>query len=293
METNRLQQFCTLVETQHLRKAAEFHHITHSAMSKSMRVLEEQLGLKLVEQAGRGIAITEAGRRVYESAKELLRQVDAFEQGVKHAPPHPKIRVGTFEVFSTYFMGSLLGSRPWQNHQFEIRELTPGKMEESLAQGQIDFAISYIPIPKPKLVYAKVATITMGLFGKKSQFGETPLGDLPFCAPVSPVEGAPTKVKGLDGWPDHEIPRRIPYQVEMMETALELTRRGLGVVWLPTFVADLHNQQVKSAYRLERIQKSGLPKQSEYPVYLIERQGNDSHAFRQRLVEALQNLHKA
>lgn len=44
MDTKRLRQFCAIAETGSLTKAAELLHITHSGFSKSMKLLQDDLG---------------------------------------------------------------------------------------------------------------------------------------------------------------------------------------------------------------------------------------------------------
>jgi LysR family transcriptional regulator, salicylic acid-responsive activator of bsdBCD len=69
METNRLKQFCVIVETGSIVKASQLLHITHSALSKSMRCLQEEIGFSLLRRQGRGLALTEDGLHIYQRAK--------------------------------------------------------------------------------------------------------------------------------------------------------------------------------------------------------------------------------
>ena len=59
METNRLRQFCTVVETGSFRKAADILGISHSGLFKSIKTLEEEVGFVLFLPSGRGIVVVE------------------------------------------------------------------------------------------------------------------------------------------------------------------------------------------------------------------------------------------
>ena len=76
MELSALRLFCNLVETGSFSRAAERSFVSQSAASQRLRTLEREVGQVLIERGkGKGrIALTEAGRILYEGAVPLLRQ---------------------------------------------------------------------------------------------------------------------------------------------------------------------------------------------------------------------------
>src|SRR5947209_13041248 len=76
-----LQVFCRVIESGSFSRAAEACYLSQSAVSQRVRALERHYGRILVER-GRGRAVvepTEAGRTLYESAREILERVEALE----------------------------------------------------------------------------------------------------------------------------------------------------------------------------------------------------------------------
>ena len=116
-------------------------------------------------------------------------------------------RIGTFEVFSTYFLGKALKSYA-MDFQFELRELIPGELEQALKENLVDLGLTYLPIPTAGIEHLKVGQVHMKIFGHKT-YEKLPFEKLPFAIPISPVSGSPTKVQGLDGWPDDKVARSI------------------------------------------------------------------------------------
>ena len=57
---------------ENLRAAAEELHLTHSAVSQQIRVLEEQLGFELFERRGRRIVLNPAGAALLRSVEPAL-----------------------------------------------------------------------------------------------------------------------------------------------------------------------------------------------------------------------------
>ncbi len=74
MDIHRIRYFSTLVELKHVRKAAAVLNINPASLSKAIKVLEHEVGFKLIVPAGRGIEITDRGLRLYRRSLALLQE---------------------------------------------------------------------------------------------------------------------------------------------------------------------------------------------------------------------------
>ena len=70
-----LRCFEVAARTEHFGRAADELHLTHGAISRAVRLLEEDLGVMLFERRQRRVFLTEAGERLYESVREGLGQI--------------------------------------------------------------------------------------------------------------------------------------------------------------------------------------------------------------------------
>ena len=68
--------FLRVVETGSITKAAEQMNIAKSAVSKRLSLLEQKLGIKLINRTTRKSSITEAGQRYYQRSKLIIDEVD-------------------------------------------------------------------------------------------------------------------------------------------------------------------------------------------------------------------------
>ena len=71
-----LPTFRTAARLANLRAAAASLHLTHSAVSQQIRVLEEQLGFPVFERRGRRIALNAAGKALLASVESALASLD-------------------------------------------------------------------------------------------------------------------------------------------------------------------------------------------------------------------------
>lgn len=289
MDFNRLRYFTTVARTGSLRAAAELLRVSPAAISKAMRVLEDEMGVDLIQQVGRGIILTAEGRGLVSRADQLLRDIDTLKVDLRTAAVEMKrhLRIASFEVFTTYFVGALLEDKDLQSMELLLHEFVPGHMEQSIVDHICDIGITYIPIPTQGVEHIKAASIKMGIFGRADIHGKLPFSQWPFAIPITPVHGSPTKVLGLDGWPEDKVPRLVQYRLTMMESALEIVRRGMGVIYLPTFVAKLHNAQVRDGCKLQALPPPAKLKSLEQPVYLVYRKGEGDQPVLKKIAKAL------
>lgn len=77
-----LASFCTIARTGNLRAAADELHVTHSAVSQQLRLLESQLGFQLFDRRAQRIVLNAAGAALLRSVGPALAQID---DGVRSA----------------------------------------------------------------------------------------------------------------------------------------------------------------------------------------------------------------
>lgn len=288
MDIDRIRYFQIFCESGSLVKASEILHISQPALSKALRQLEHEVGAKLLEPDGRGLRLTEAGRLLRQETAPLLDKWLSVPARIKGAGGAEPTRIGSFEVFTTYFLGHL--SNFLELDRLEVHEFMPGALEDAIAGGQVDVGITYVPIPKAGVEFVEVTKVKMGVFGLAKAFKDMPFENLPFVAPLHPASGTPSKVIGLDGWPDHRFAREIRFRVTMMESAMELCRRGLAVAYLPEFVVHLHNEYLKTEHRLSEFESPVPHKERGQSVFLVRPQNAGEGKLQRLIAKALRQL---
>lgn len=287
MDIDRVRYFNVFAETGSLVKASEILHISQPALSKALKLLESEVGIKLIEPDGRGLRLTEPGARFRDQTRALLSEWMSVPQKIREHDVGKPSRIASFEVFTTYFLGHLLKYVDLES--LEIHEFGPGRMEQAVAEGRVDLAITYAPVPSAGIDFIEITKIKMGVFGIE-KFRSKLFSCLPFVVPLHPYVGAPSKIIGLDGWPDHLFERKIKYQVTMMESALELCRAGRCVAYLPEFVAHLHNRSILDEFKLHEFKSPVAIKDRQQSVYLIRRQGSVESQVERQVAKSLRSL---
>lgn len=127
---NALRAFEAAARLQSVSQAAEQLHVTHGAISRQIRALEEHLGVPLFAKDGRGLKLTDAGLRLRDVSSEAFERVRAvcseLQQGRAEAP------------FVLACPGSLLAR--WFIPRLDRlnRELPELRLQLSASEGELD-----------------------------------------------------------------------------------------------------------------------------------------------------------
>lgn len=80
MYDRHLPTFLTAADCGSFLKAADKLYISANAVTKQVTLLEERLQVKLFDRSNKGLALTAAGRLIYDEAKQMIRHSDAVMQ---------------------------------------------------------------------------------------------------------------------------------------------------------------------------------------------------------------------
>jgi DNA-binding transcriptional LysR family regulator len=237
METNRLKQFCTVVETGSLTRAADLLGITHSGLHKSLRALESDLGFPLTVGKGRGIEITERGREFYPSALEILR---AIEKACRNdsKPDISEYKIGSLEIFLKLLPEKLLTAPTFSDRLICFQEMSPGQVEVAVQKRILDVGITYIPMPAEGIEYLRIGQFEMGIFCAQTKIANQSLAEIPFVVPSSTLNSNPLDILNSDGWKEGLFLRRVAYKASSLATAIDIVKMGKAAIFMPRFLKN-------------------------------------------------------
>jgi DNA-binding transcriptional LysR family regulator len=146
VELRHLRVLVAVAEEGSLTRAGERLVLSQPAVSRALAQLERRLGVTLVERTSRHLALTEAGTRFADAAREALRAVDRAVDAVT-AGVRP-LRLGHTWAAAGH-AATLL--RAW-NRRFERGSLVLERSEErtaGLASGDVDATLMWAAPRRP------------------------------------------------------------------------------------------------------------------------------------------------
>jgi LysR family transcriptional regulator, nitrogen assimilation regulatory protein len=147
VDFTRLKYFVEIADLGSLSRAAVRLGITQPALSRHLRNLEAELQTELFYRHGRGVALTEAGRRLHDigadvlkkltgAKEELLARRDVVAGAITLGLP-PSIAATLGAPLATAF------ARRYPEAQLRIREGFSGVLVEWVESGRLDLAVLY------------------------------------------------------------------------------------------------------------------------------------------------------
>jgi DNA-binding transcriptional LysR family regulator len=136
-ELDGMATFLAVAETKGFRAAGERLGVSHSAVSQTLRRLEERLGVPLVRRTTRSVHLTDAGQRLYTSLRPALDEVRAAVAAVGELGDAPRgtLRLHTSTVAETMIGESLLTSFLGDNPHVQLDLVVSDAAVDIVADG--------------------------------------------------------------------------------------------------------------------------------------------------------------
>ncbi len=145
MDLKRLHYFNQLAKTGNFTKAADQLGIAQSALSTSIKKLEQQLGLKLVNRTERQMSLTAEGQVLLRHAKIILEDVEQAEKELQELKGLTSgvIQFGAPAMLASYFLPDALEQfkKAYPGIQINIHEAGTATLAQMLVNGELDLAL--------------------------------------------------------------------------------------------------------------------------------------------------------
>lgn len=237
LESAEITIFKAIVELGGFRRAAEELHITQSAVSQSLKQLEDKLAVKLIER-GPPITVTHAGRRLLRYAHDLFHEQQSVLEDIE------RIREGDEERLSLAldsFINRLHAPelitafcRDWPRVKLKVEELPSRSIIYAVLSGQCELgfgpfqtrmeAFETLPLIEDKRIL--VISPNCPLYEKVISPSEITLSKLPLI--VSSTDD-PEQRPSISKLRDQYL---TVWEVTSLNLRLNLLERGLGVGYI-------------------------------------------------------------
>lgn len=110
VDKNALEVFVIVAQTRNLRIASERLGVTRSAISQTLRRLEDRLNISLMQRTTRSINLTEAGRRLYADVAPAIEKLNiaATDIADQTAEPRGQLRLAISSIAERVIRGKIL-----------------------------------------------------------------------------------------------------------------------------------------------------------------------------------------
>lgn len=246
MDTRYLQSFVAVVELGSMAQAARSLDLTPAAIAARVKALEDELGATLVQRSGRSVRPTEAGLKMLDRARKVLREVRDLRAAGGDAASLGELRLGVFISAMTGVLPPVLKGLYARYPDLSVF-VEPGSSVElcrQVAAGGLDAAV----VVEPQFAVGKGCAFETWLeeplvvVAPSRLAGGDPhalLAGEPFIRYDRSVLGGQLADRYLR---DHRISVRQRLEINSLMTIAALVGQGLGVALLPDWAPMWSNR---------------------------------------------------
>ena len=263
----QMRAFETATRLGSLTRAAEALHMAQPTASVQIKKLAESVGLALFEPAGKGLHLTEAGRRVFAGCGEVFRALSSMEQGLLElrgaACGRLQLAVpSTASYFTSRLLEAFLERNPGVDAALEVRDrfaLADHDLCMVVEPPEGSEVVAQAVVPNPLVVLAHAGhPLALEQDIAFERLAAEPL--------LLRETGCGTRMIALRLFARHGVAPKIRMELTSDEAVREAVCAGLGISILPRYAPGMDPDLTK----LVCLDVEGFPLESHwhfaYPV---------------------------
>jgi DNA-binding transcriptional LysR family regulator len=155
VELRQLQYLRHIARVSGFRRAADELDMSQATLSEQIKLLEQELGVRLFERGGRNLTLTRAGSALLKRAERILEEVKAAqEEMLEYAHlDRGQLIVGTMTGNGPFWLPGFLAAFMRQHPHLELTlvERVSGMLIKMLEAGEVHVACILVPTESPAM----------------------------------------------------------------------------------------------------------------------------------------------
>lgn len=247
MKLLQLRYLIQVAETGSFTKAATKLNVAQPALSRQIKLLEDELGVSLFHRDGRGVEPTAAGNELVRRSMDIFQHLYEAREAVMayRGQMEGEVTIGILPLFGAAVMPDLLlrcrGEYPGLN--IKVMVGMSGAVQEWLMSGRVDFGvISSLADSGQFIKTSRIATALLHLV-YRSEDAPNDDGPVPLARALNAPLIIPSRANGIGavihGAAEREnIPVQPTLEVDSVEIIKGLVLSGVGSTILPRFAIE-------------------------------------------------------
>jgi DNA-binding transcriptional LysR family regulator len=247
MNTASLQAFVTVMQTGSVSRAAEKLFLTQPAISKRLRILEDEFGVILFTPIGRGIQPTQAAQDLLPRAKRWLLDYEEIKHALSHAQDQVAglLRIGTSHHIGLHHLPAAL-KKFVQAHpevQLDVHFVDSEQAHQAVLAGELELAFLTLPPTfDARLAYREIwndpLVFVVSPFHPLANKSNLTLADLAQYPAILPAANTYTSQITLAAFHQAGLSLKTSMSTNPLDSIRMLVSIGLGWSVLPRTLVD-------------------------------------------------------
>ena len=245
LDSRQLQAFLILARTGSFTHTAREMFLTQSAVSHSMRALENDVGCRLLDRVGKKVILTQAGEHLQQHAEKVLKEMEMARTGLEHLARwgRGRIRLAAPATLCVRLLPPVLHGfkQSFPQSLIAIESGDAADLPELLEAGRIDLGLALESKPDERFEFLPLFVDELVFIVSPqhpwAKSGSAPRADLPRETIINYTPGSQTNRLVEAYFREEDLLLHTPIQVGSMEGIREMVKLNLGVAIVAPWVA--------------------------------------------------------
>jgi DNA-binding transcriptional LysR family regulator len=256
MELRQLQYLRKIARVNGFRRAADDLDMSQATLSEQIKLLEQELGVRLFERGGRNLTLTEAGKTLLQRADRIVEEVKAAQEEMQEFAnlDRGQLIVGTMTGNGPFWLPGFLAAFMRQHPHVDLTlvERVSGVLIRLLEAGEVHVACILVPADTPDVphllstrqIYSRELVVVVA---PQHRFATRPSISLEEVAGerliLTSPEEAPRRVVDR-AFQSHGLQPQVSFEADDPMTLIGLAAEGIAIGITGDNIARRNTQRV-------------------------------------------------
>ena len=264
--------FAKIVETASFSRAARHFDMSPAVVSKHVQVLEERLGVRLLNRTTRHVSATEAGLNFYERCVHIISELEEAERAVgeMRAAPRGWLRVVAHGSFGRHRLAPAIADYLASYPEVSV-ELCLDDSNMNLLENRVDVAVRLGPLSNSSLMARKLCMLEIILCASPRYLENNGTPEIPSdLAKHNCLIHTFHMPQGEWSFVDQDGRKETVhisgrFRADSGDSIMPLVHRHVGIALAPDYMLEDHLKAGRLIRLLPRYKASDIPVHAIYP----------------------------
>lgn len=243
LSTQTMTYICAVATHLNFHKAAKACHTSQPNLSTQIKNIEKELGISIFERTNKFVRVTPTGKKVIETFRDILRQIDTLEN-LSKSKTYRELHIGLFPTLAPYLLPTLIATLKISlpHLKLTILEDKTEQLCEKLEKGDLDCILAAAPIKddifEHSIIFRDEFFVAIPIDHPLAQKTSLTLSDLQHEKVLLLEEGHCLRDQSLEICQNDALPIDFSYQSTSLETLKSMVAINAGITFVPKISID-------------------------------------------------------
>ncbi len=245
LDSRQLRAFLMLARKGSFTAAAKELHLTQSAVSHSMKSLEEDVGCRLLDRVGKKVLLTQAGEAFLQHVEKIFSRMSAARESIERMSEwgQGRLRIGASAAACQYILPPVLREfkKKFPKCLLSIEPGDTAEITAALRANQIDLGVTLEPRNEPEFEFQPLFTDELMFLAEPkhpwAEAGRALRTDIPRQQYILYLKNSRTFEQIEEYFRADNVVIKSVIDMGSMSAIKELVKLGLGITILAPWIA--------------------------------------------------------